>query len=123
MNVYEALDMISMYDAKVLIGQEGLNRSISSVEVMEVPQIEEWITPNPLILTTMYAIKDDPQSQNELIKTLINNEASGIIVKLGGVVEQLPEKAIQLAEEMNGAIIIHPGNIDVYIVINTLIKT
>lgn len=122
MNVYEALDMISMYDAKVLIGQEGLNRSISSVEVMEVPQIEEWITPNTLILTTMYSIKDDPQSQNELIKTLINNEASGIIVKLGRFVERLPEKAIRLAEERNFPIIILPVNIHFYKVLNILIK-
>src|SRR5699024_9062896 len=105
MNVYEALDMISMYDAKVLIGQEGVDRSISSVEVMEVPQIEEWITPNTLILTTMYFIRDDPQSKDEVIRSRITKEVRGIIVKLGGCVERLPEKAIRLAEERNFPII------------------
>jgi len=48
MNVYEALDMLSIYDVEVLYGKDGLNRNISSVEVMEVPQLEDWIIPNTL---------------------------------------------------------------------------
>ena len=45
--------------SKVLAGERGLDNPVQSVNVMEVPDILEWVRPGELLVTTMYPLRDD----------------------------------------------------------------
>lgn len=44
MNVKDALQLGDLQKAKILAGDKGLDRVIKAAEVMEVPDINEWLT-------------------------------------------------------------------------------
>ncbi|GAF18524.1 purine catabolism regulatory protein [Bacillus sp. JCM 19046] len=44
---------------------------IKAAEVMEVPDINEWLTEGILIISTFYSVKDDPEAQLSMFRKLI----------------------------------------------------
>ncbi len=63
----EALQRISS-NAKVVAGAEGIDRVIKSINIMEVPDIAQWVKEGELLLSTIYSIKDDEETQRQLIQ-------------------------------------------------------
>ncbi|WP_339184026.1 PucR family transcriptional regulator [Oceanobacillus sp. FSL W7-1293] len=111
MRIAEALKIGELSEGTLITGHEGLNNIINSVEVMEVPEVLDWVTPGILIMTTFYSIKDDEEKQVDIVRTLIEKGASGIVVKLGRFINKLPEKMIELASRRDFPIISIPKNI------------
>ncbi|HEY5248013.1 MAG TPA: PucR family transcriptional regulator ligand-binding domain-containing protein, partial [Dermatophilaceae bacterium] len=48
------LEMECLGGARILAGHAGLDRVVSRLNVMEVPDILPWVRPNQLLLTTGY---------------------------------------------------------------------
>lgn len=111
MKVSAALDLGKRYNAEIISGSKGINRAISSVEVMEIPEVEKWATEGILVITSFYSVKDDSQQQYQIVKTLIEKNAAGLIVKLGRFVNVLPRDIIQIAEKSNFPIITIPKDV------------
>ena len=57
--VKEIIEMEFLKEAQMLCGNGGLNNYITTVNVMEVPDIVNWVKPGEFLLTTAYSIKDD----------------------------------------------------------------
>lgn len=66
--INEALKIGRLKEGEIIAGKEGLNRVISYVDVLEVPDIAPWLREKVLLLTTGYAIKDKPSMQINLSK-------------------------------------------------------
>ena len=45
--------------SRVLAGEIGLDNIVKSVNVMEVPDILDWVHPGELLVTTLYPLRDD----------------------------------------------------------------
>ncbi|GBF11206.1 PucR family transcriptional regulator [Tepidibacillus sp. HK-1] len=111
MKVEDALKIGELSKGEVITGREGLSRKILSIEVMEVPEVGNWITEGILMLTTFYSVKDDFDKQYDILKTLIEKRAAGLVVKLGRFLNHLPEEMIKLAEKNAFPIISIPKNV------------
>ncbi|KKI91493.1 hypothetical protein WQ54_14615 [Bacillus sp. SA1-12] len=111
MKVADALHIGELSTGTVIAGKKGLTREIASIEVMEVPEVGSWVTEGILMMTTFYSVKDDLKKQCEILKTLIEKNASGMVVKLGRFVDQLPKEMIELAEVHSFPIISIPTNV------------
>ena len=81
--VNDALKVGPLRLARVLAGTEGLNRTLSYVNVMEVPDILKWVKRDELLLTTLYPMRDMTISPAELIRELSQRSLAGIAVKIG----------------------------------------
>ena len=56
----EAMALVEpLKKARIVAGERGLDRIIQAVNVMEVPDILEWVHPGELLVTTMYPLRDD----------------------------------------------------------------
>lgn len=111
MNVEDALKIGELAKGEVITGRKGLLRKIVSIEVMEVPEVGNWATEGILMLTSFYSVKDDFKKQYDILKTLIEKRAAGMVVKLGRFLDYLPEEMIALAEENSFPIISIPKNV------------
>ncbi|TWT03637.1 PucR family transcriptional regulator [Planomicrobium sp. CPCC 101079] len=111
MEVKDSLNIGELSKGTVVAGAEGINRKISSIEVMEVPEVISWISEGILVMTAFYSIRDEPEKQIEVVQTLINKEAAGIVVKLGRFVDELPEQIIELANQHAFPVIVIPKDI------------
>ncbi|MDI6894731.1 MAG: PucR family transcriptional regulator ligand-binding domain-containing protein [Bacillota bacterium] len=82
LSVREALTLGVLRRAVLLTGERGLDRPVEWVEVLETPDGARWVRPRSLVLTTFYALKDDPGAQRTAVDQLISVGASGLAVAL-----------------------------------------
>lgn len=83
----------------LLAGRSGLGRLVRSVGVMETPDLYPLIKPGDLILTALFAVKDDRDALLGLIPELHRRGAVGLAVKRR-YVEHLPGAMLEQAERL-----------------------
>ena len=66
--VQEILSIPALRKLSVIGGEQGLNKRVSYVTVMEVPDIVRWLKGNDFVITSLYAFKDDLREQVRLIE-------------------------------------------------------
>ncbi|MCH4887794.1 hypothetical protein EZV73_09425 [Acidaminobacter sp. JC074] len=93
----EIMSMEYFNQLTILGGQRGLDNYISKVNVMEVPDIINWVRPGEFLLTTAYSIRDDIDKLNDLIPTMKEIGVSGLGIKTKRYVDSLPESVLQTA--------------------------
>lgn len=103
--VKELMALEFMKDAKILAGKKGMDRFIQKVNVMEVPDIADWVEKGELVLTTAYAIKDDLDQLHKLVIDLDNKGVAGLGIKTHRYIKEVPQYIIDEANQKGFPII------------------
>lgn len=111
MKLFDVMEIMKPFDAKIITGKNELNRKVLTIEVMEVPEVDQWVREGLLMITTFYSVKNDHHKQYEIILELINRKAAGIIIKIGRFIPNVPAEIIKLANHNNFPIIILPKDV------------
>lgn len=74
LTVRQCLEIDVWKDVKVVAGEQGLDRTVTFVNIMEVPEVVKWMKGGELLLTAGYAFKDDPLLQKELVNNLVEKK-------------------------------------------------
>lgn len=111
LNLHKILELDFLQGAKVLAGDKGLDREIKYIDVLEVPDIKNWLKPGIFLLTTAYAIKNDPSAQTDLIRSLHEAKGAGLGIKLGRFIKDLPPEVTALANELEIPVIAIPKEV------------
>lgn len=110
LTVRELLKMDNLNKARLIAGGNGVDREILSVNVMEVPDIDNWVHAGELLITTMYPLRDQQAKIETLIPRLHQRGLAGIAVKLHRYIEEIPENVIQQADQLGFPIIEIPSD-------------
>lgn len=94
-----------MEGARLLAGISALEKEIKYVDIIEVPDVIDWINEGGFYLTTGYSFKDDLQSQKELVQTLSAKNSAALCIKKGRYFSEIPEIIVKTANELNYPII------------------
>jgi PucR family transcriptional regulator, purine catabolism regulatory protein len=86
-------------------GQHGVYRIIRSVNVMDAPDIHNWLRSDQLLLTTGYVIKDDISAQKKLITDLAKLGCAGIAIKTKRFLKEIHPSVTELADQLDFPII------------------
>ncbi|WMT42121.1 PucR family transcriptional regulator ligand-binding domain-containing protein [Paenibacillus sp. D2_2] len=115
------LQLPSFRGAKVLTGKNNLQRTVSSLSVLEVSNVdyssrivnsvqEEWYA-EEMVISSFYSIKDSIEKQCEAIEYLYElGEVGLILYYVGIIIPEVAEEVLQLAESKNFIIICMPEN-------------
>ncbi len=87
-------------EAVVIAGQAGLDHLVEWVRVMETPETPNRMRPNELLLTTGFTFKDDPQTAAGLVASVAASGGSGVVVKLGRYLNELPAEMERDADRL-----------------------
>jgi PucR family transcriptional regulator, purine catabolism regulatory protein len=98
-------------DAEVLAGHAGLARTVERLNVMEVPDILPWVKPREFLLTTAYPLRDRPRALPQLIADLDDAGLSGIGIKLGRYLHELPAGLLAVADERGFPVVRLPDGV------------
>ena len=89
--------------ARVVAGESGLDNVIRSVNVMEVPDIVDWVHPGELLVSTLYPLRDDKAAVDTLIPQLAEKGLAGLAVTPESYIDELPEcTESSISEGRNG---------------------
>lgn len=101
--IRDCLNLPSFSFGNVVAGKNGLDKIVSSVSVMEFFSLSDFdvFTPNELIISAFYAIKDDVEKQCEALKELADTGAIALVLfYVGAVIPEIDEKVINLADKL-----------------------
>ncbi|HYX11016.1 MAG TPA: PucR family transcriptional regulator ligand-binding domain-containing protein [Candidatus Acidoferrum sp.] len=97
----EVLGLPILERARLVGGAAGLARRVRSVNVMEVPDILDWVKPDELLLTTAYPLREDPAAIEELIPHLVEHGLAGMAIKPTRYIGAIPEPMIADADRLD----------------------
>ncbi len=96
--VREVLTLPALRGNFVVAGHDGLDRAVTGVNVMEVPDIESFVKQGELLLTTAYPLREHPEELAVLVRTLARLGLAALAVKTGRYLEKLPDEALAVAD-------------------------
>ena len=95
--VDQLLKLGCLSQAKVLAGSRGLSNAVSSVTVGEVPDIADWLSGGEIVLSTMFALIDDPVRQQDFCARIMSAGAAALFVKPQRFVGNFPADILEAA--------------------------
>lgn len=107
----KALNIGGLQKCEVVAGQQGLDKLINYVTIMEVPDIVRWLKGKELLLTSLYPIKDDEHAMNNLVRDLNDKGTTALAIKAHRFIEQIPDVILKEAEKYQFPIIEIPEEI------------
>lgn len=81
----------------VLSGENGLQRKVEHVTVMEVPDIKRWLKGNDFLITSFYSVRKSEEAQCRLIEDLADT-CCCVAVKTGQYVNVISERVKETAD-------------------------
>lgn len=94
----DLFDMKSLQGLKLLAGEAGVHNTISRVNIMEVPDIQNWAQSNEFLITTGYSYHDHIEAFLELIPKLAELGIAALAIKTKRFIHEIPESIIACAE-------------------------
>ncbi len=116
LTVQEALKIGRLKEANILTGYHGISNKISSVTVMDVPNIGKWLKGEELILAAGYF---EQCLSSELLLQLKEKHIAGIITKLK-FTRKVKKELLDQCNELDIPIIIVPADCSWIEIINPL---
>ncbi|RKJ31247.1 PucR family transcriptional regulator, partial [Butyricicoccus sp. 1XD8-22] len=85
----------------LVAGEASKYRQITSITMMDAPDIIPYLRPNMLIITTAYHLKNNHDYFQELIREMAANGCAGIGIKKNRYLHEIPQDILLLAEQLN----------------------
>jgi purine catabolism regulator len=92
-------------NARVVAGSQGLARNVHSVNMMDAPDIIQYLKPHELLLTTGYVMKDHPNALNTLVANMANVGCAGLAIKTKRFLSEVPPEVLETANSYRFPII------------------
>ena len=93
------LNASGLKNIKLLTSPDSLNAPISSVNVLDNPDVLKWFQRDELILTTGFVFKEHPKIMADSIKALKEAGCCALGLKVPRYFRTVPAELLQLAEE------------------------
>lgn len=106
--------------SRVVAGERGLDNIVQFVNVMEVPDILDWVHPGELLVTTMYPLRDDVAEIDQLIPRLHAKGLAGLAVNPRAYLAQFPQSMLDAANTLGFPLIELPDKVSFIDIIQPL---
>lgn len=104
--IQDLLERPSLKDAKVVAGQQGLDRLVKWVHILEVTDIGQLLNGYEMILTTGVGWKEDNDLGLSILTQLIESNVSGLCIELGKYMTHMSKDMLDMANRHQFPIIV-----------------
>lgn len=99
--VREALSLDTVNRLTIAGGKGGLDRIIKLVNVIEVPDIKDWLIDGEFLLTTGYSFREYPELLETLIPRMNETHSAALAIKTKRYLDEIPIEMINSANKYN----------------------
>ncbi len=96
----ELLTLPLLSESKLLAGEGGLVKTVRRINVMEVPDVIDWVQFGEFLMTTGYPFRDQPGIFVDLIRDLAAKGVVALGIKTKRFLQEIPDEVIALANQL-----------------------
>jgi len=122
MRIIELLSVPLLKEMKLIAGETGKDREVSTVNMMDAPDIIPFLNSNEFLVTTAYHIKDHPHRLLELIQAMSDQDCAALGIKTKRYLRAVPQEALDLANELSLPIIELPLELSLGEIVNITLR-
>ncbi len=112
LTVEQALKDLPVFSPALLVaGAAGTNRVIRWTHIIDNPDVLPWVQEGHLLVTTAFALKENPASMDGLIPRLVEKHLAGMVISAGRYITDIPAAMIEDADELGFPIIRLPWEV------------
>ncbi len=111
LTIHHLREMPLLAESSLVAGASGLDREILWAAVVDIPQADDWVRADELLLTTFYGLREDVEGQVRLVRQLIEKRVAGMIVATGAYVMSIPDEVRCVADTAGFPILEMPWHI------------
>ncbi|MEX1179064.1 MAG: PucR family transcriptional regulator ligand-binding domain-containing protein [Nitriliruptor sp.] len=119
----EVLATPALTGCRVLAGSDGLARTVTRLNIMEVPDIGPWVKPDEFLLTTAYPLRGRPDTLPSLVEDLDDAGLAGLGIKLGRYLDEVPADMLAVADRRGFPIVQLPDGVSFDEILNEVLTT
>ncbi len=116
--VRDVLNNPKFKDMKVLAGENGLNKKVRSITVMDALDSLPWTRGDEIVLSSGYIFKINGDHFYTMIEDMNRVGIAALFIKLKRFFDKLPEEIVRIADELNFPIVEVPVELAFIEVIN-----
>ena len=109
-------------EIKYISGKSGSGNIVKYIDVVEIPEGVYWVKEGDFIITTGYFLLENKDYFTKFISTLIENKASGLGIKIGKFITEIPENILKISEKNKFPIISIPLHLSYRSIIQPVIR-
>ena len=111
LTIRQLRELPPLSESTLVAGERGLDRELLWAAVVDIPQADDWVRADELLLTTFHALRDDVEGQVRLVRQLIEKRVAGMIVATGAYVAGAPAEVRSVADEAGFPILEMPWHV------------
>lgn len=123
MKVAEILKNPALEGSSILAGHKGQDKEVLHVNMMDAPDIINFLKPNELLVTTAYHVKDDPDLLIDLVEAMAKQGCAALGIKTKRFLQQIPEEVITLADRLAFTLIEIPNHLSLGEIVNQTLSS
>jgi PucR family transcriptional regulator, purine catabolism regulatory protein len=123
MKIHELLTIPHLEGMQIIAGESGKERELESVNMMDAPDIIQFLNKNEFLVTTAYHLKDHPHMLTELVKAMSEQGCAGLGIKTKRFLDKIPDEVITIANELSLPIIELPLELTLGQIVNLTFHT
>ena len=100
MTISDFLNLPNFSDLNLLAGENGLDRELTNVTVVDTPDGTNWLNGGEFVITTAYMLHEE-KDLLEFLQVLHEKQAAGVGIKENRYITTIPEVALKMADELN----------------------
>jgi len=100
-SIREALKLELLAQTRIIAGENGLDRTIRWVNILEVLDEISFLQEGELLVTTAFGLADSPKLLDELIPYLVERKLAGLAIQTGFYLHEIPAKIIKQCNDYN----------------------
>lgn len=122
LTVREVLAMEPLQGLKVMAGEGGLDRAVTTVSVMDALDIYKWMKGGEFLITSGQPLYDDPSYLSVLIQQLKDANAGCLGIKTYRFLESIPQSVLDTANRLSFPLIHIPKEYAFTDIINPVLR-
>ncbi len=105
MKVSQVLEVSSLQGSKVIAGEAGLGEEVLHVNMMDAPDIAQFLKPNEMLVTTAYHVREDPESLVKLVENMKQQKCAALGIKTQRFLKEVPSEVTNTGNALDFPII------------------
>lgn len=93
-NLYKSIRDDEDYEMKCVAGENGKDKVVTWVHMVESVAISEFLEGNEIAFTTGISVSDDADMLLELVESIYNQGASALVINIGPYIKNIPQIVI-----------------------------